>query len=237
MSAFPSTRWSLVLTAAQGPPTAAHTALATLCQNYWYPLYAYIRRRGFSPHDAEDLTQEFFNRVIEDKLFARADREKGKFRTFLLTCLTRFLAKEHDKTRAEKRGGKSQIVSLNVDAAEHQYQFEPVDTLTPEVLFDRAWALAVLENGRIRLHKEFSEAGKQAVFERLQYVLQGSKDAQGFKGVAEALGKSEAAIKMEAARMRTRYRSLVKAEVIETVADPRDAEQELRYLLQILSGN
>lgn len=236
MSAFPSTRWSQVLMAAEGATAEANEALTSLCQHYWYPLYAYVRRRGYSPHDAEDLTQEFFRILIEENLFARADREKGRLRTYLLTCLTRFLSRERARQAAVKRGGEAVFVSLNVELAEEQYRFEPADHVTPDMLFERAWAAVVLENARYRLHQQFIEAGKEEMFHRLQHVLQGRKDPDGLAGIAAALGKSEAAIKMEAMRMRQRYRTLVHAEVQETVADPGEVEDELRHLLRVLAG-
>ncbi|MBL9139220.1 MAG: hypothetical protein JNK85_25350 [Verrucomicrobiales bacterium] len=236
MSSFPSTRWSLVLAAIEGSESTSREALSQLCQSYWYPIYAYLRRQGNSSHDAEDLTQEFFGRMLAEEWLNRADPLKGRLRTFLLTCLVRFVAKEKDKRTALKRGGGQSPISIDASSGEDQYRFEPADTLSPEVLFDRAWGLAVLERARANLAGEFAEAGKQQLYARLQHVLQGAKDPVGLEAIATELGKTESAIKMEALRMRRRYRDLVFAEVANTVSEPQETEKELRYLLRCVSG-
>src|SRR5512136_965615 len=175
---FVTTHWSVVLTARRSDTTRAQAALARLCQTYWYPLYAYVRRRGYSPHDAQDLTQEFFARLLGQNWLAQADRERGRFRTFLLAALSHFLANEWDKARAQKRGGSIQLVPLQLDNAETRYGQEPADPLTPEQCFERRWALALLDEVLNRLRQEQVAAGTGEMFDALKPCLVGDRQAQ-----------------------------------------------------------
>jgi RNA polymerase sigma factor (sigma-70 family) len=227
---FAPTRWSVVLTAAHRAGPDAEEALATLCQAYWYPLYAYVRRQGHDPHDAEDLTQAFFARLIERQYLQRIQREGGRFRSFLLTALKRFLANEWDRARAEKRGGKRAIVSLDCETAEALYQVEPAHTLSPDRLYERHWAQALLDRVMTRLHEEYARADKAEWFARLSSTLGRPRGEAPYRELAAGLGTTEAAIKMGVQRLRARYRALLRAEVAQTVARPEEIEEEIRHL-------
>jgi RNA polymerase sigma factor (sigma-70 family) len=232
---FVTTHWSLVLTAARHDSTRAQAALAKLCQTYWYPLYAYVRRRGHAPHDAQDLTQEFFARLLEQNWIAQADRERGRFRTFLLTALSHFLANEWHKARAEKRGGKAQIVPLQLDSAETRYGQEPSDPLTPEQTYERRWALALLDEVLNRLRDEHVAENNAEFFEMLKPCLVGDRTLQPYAELATALGLTESAIKSAVHRMRQRYRKLLREEIANTVASSAEIDEELRYLMTVLA--
>ncbi|HRZ55823.1 MAG TPA: sigma factor, partial [Candidatus Paceibacterota bacterium] len=168
---FAATRWTVVLTAARSDTTRGRDALAQLCQMYWYPLYAYVRRKGYSPPDAEDLTQAFFAQVLEERLVASADREKGRFRSFLLTRLNHFLADEWDRLKAQKRGGGQRVLALEIATAETRFQHEPVDWRSPDRLYEHRWALTLLERVFDRLHQEYRRDGKAALFEATKGCL------------------------------------------------------------------
>ena len=232
---FAATRWTIVLAAAQGAlsPLAAE-AMAELCQTYWYPLYAYIRRRGCSVHEAEDLTQEFFLRLLAKNYLAEVDRRKGKFRAFLLVSLKHFLANEWDRLRAEKRGGGRFFASLDTVYAESRYQREPVDDLTPEKLFERHWALTVLEQVLNRLQAEFVADGKSEHFEVLKQFLTESRPSIPYSDVAARLATTPGAVKTAVHRLRQRYRELLRSEIAQTVADPTEIDDEIRHLLDCL---
>jgi RNA polymerase sigma-70 factor (ECF subfamily) len=217
--AFAHTRWSVVLAAQD--PVRATTALEELCRTYWYPLYAYVRRCGHSAEDAQDLTQAFFARLLEKNWLESVAPEKGRFRAFLLVALKHFLANEWDKARAQKRGGGVVPVSLD---AETRYQREPRDELSPDRLFDRQWALAVLA---IVLHRL---GDKQRLFAALRGTLTGEEPAGGYAAVARQLGLNEGAIKVAVHRLRKRYRELLRAEIAQTVSDPAQVAEELRSL-------
>jgi RNA polymerase sigma factor (sigma-70 family) len=232
---FARTRWTLVLTAcASDSPTAAK-ALAELCQLYWHPLYAYVRRRGYAPHDAQDLTQEFFARLIEKHKLARLTREQGKFRSFLLTALNHFLTDEWKRGQAQKRGAH-QIVSLDAASAETRYRLVPADTLTPEKVFEKQWVLTLLDAVFGRLKMEYEAAGKSALFAELNFALTGDRSAVPYGELARRLGMSVGAVKVAVYRLRQRYREVLRAEVAETVAGPEDVEEELRELFRAVSG-
>jgi RNA polymerase sigma-70 factor (ECF subfamily) len=233
---FLTTHWSVVLTAAGSDTTRARQALANLCQSYWYPLYAYVRRRGFSPPDAEDLTQEFFARFLEHDWVADADREKGRFRTFLLSAMNHFLANEWDKARAQKRGGGASLVPLQFDAAETRYIREPADIDTPEQHFERRWAMALLETVVGRLRTEYDQEGKAGLFEALNPCLVGDRTSQPYQELARKLGISEGTVKSAVHRLRQRYRQLLRDEIARTVAGPGEVEEELRHLIAVLAG-
>src|SRR5437762_286436 len=189
---FTTTHWSVVLMAGQADSPQANDALEKLCRTYWYPLYAYVRRQGNSPEDAQDLTQEFFSRFLEKGYVKLADRERGRFRTFLLTSMKHFLVNEWAKRRAAKRGG-GQVFSLDDENAETRYGLEPVDNLTPEKLYDRNWAAALLERAAGRLRAEYTGFGKLGLFERLQGLLRGEKSEVPYADLARQLGLSEGA--------------------------------------------
>ncbi len=226
----------MVLTAGGGDTTGARHALEKLCQTYWYPLYAYVRRRGFSPPDAEDLTQEFFARFLEHDWVASADREKGRFRTFLLSAMTHFLANEWDKARAQKRGGGVPLLPLELGTAETRYCREPADSVTPEQHFERRWALALLETATSRLGAEYKEEGKGELFAALNPCLVGDRATQPYEELAKKLGLSEAAVKSAVHRLRQRYRQLLREEIAHTVASAAEVDEELRHLIAVLGG-
>ena len=232
-SRFPTTRWTLVVAAGDPQRKEARSALVDLCENYWYPLYAYLRRRGYPADQAQDLTQEFFVRVLEGRYLDRADPEKGRFRSFILTSLKFFAADEEDRQRARKRGGGA-VVSLEFSSGEERYQREPAHDETPERIFERRWALSVLDRVVERLRNEFVHHGRPEHFERLKVFLLGQSDAP-YATLARELGTSEGALKVAIHRLRKRYRELFRQEIADTVADPAEVESELRFLAAVLT--
>jgi RNA polymerase sigma factor (sigma-70 family) len=233
---FLSTRWSVVLAAGRAETTQARQALAALCQTYWYPLYAYVRRQGHDAHDAQDLTQEFFLRLLEHHWLAEVSREKGRFRSFLMAAMNHFLANEWDRVRAKKRGGDRQFLPLDAESAETRYRLEPADATTPEVIFERRWALTLLDQVMARLQAEFAAEGQAAVFEQLKFALTGDRSAAPYAELAARLHQSEGAVKVAVHRLRQRYRDLLRAEIAQTVDGPPEVEAELRHLIRVLSG-
>ena len=233
---FVTTQWSVVLTATRPDTTQAQAALERLCRTYWYPLYAYVRRRGHSPPDAQDLTQAFFARLLERHWLADADRVRGRFRTFLLTALSRFLSDEWDKARAIKRGGGVSHVPVQVDTAETRYGCEPADNNTPETCFERGWALTLLETVLERLRAEYEREGKSALFAGLNSSLVGDRASQPYAELATALGMNEGAVKVAVHRLRKRYRHLLRAEIADTVTGSEDVDDELRHMFAVLAG-
>jgi RNA polymerase sigma factor (sigma-70 family) len=227
---FATTRWSIVLAAGKRSSPQSSAALATLCENYWYPLYAYVRRRGYEANEAEDFTQAFFARLLEKNDLAAADPERGRFRSFLLASLKHFLANEWDRARAEKRGGGRAVLSIDFGTAEERYRAEPTHDLTPEKIFERRWALVLLENVLARLHDESAQAGKADRFDRLKGFLTGEQSAVTYGQLASELNTSEGALKIAVHRLRRRYRELLRAEIEETVADPQEIDPEIRDL-------
>jgi len=213
----------------------AQDALQTLCQTYWHPLYAYARRRGHSPADAEDLTQAFFGWVLERKWLERADQRRGRFRSFLLTSFSNFLSNEWDKATAQKRGG-GRILSLQRDEAEGRCAQEPADHLTPEQSFEWRWALTLLDQVMKRLEIEFSQDSKEELFEALKPCLLGERSAQPYSALAATLGMTEGSVKVAVHRLRQRYRQLLRDEIANTVAKPEEVDEEMRYLFEVLSG-
>ncbi|MGO4884358.1 MAG: RNA polymerase sigma factor [Bryobacteraceae bacterium] len=232
-SQFPATRWSLVVAAGDPQRKEARSALVFLCENYWYPLYAYLRRRGYPADQAQDLTQDFFMRLLEGRYLDRADPEKGRFRSFLLTSLKFFVADEADRHRAHKRGG-GVLVPLGFSSGEERYQREPAHDETPERIFERRWALSMLDRVVERLRNEFVQHGRPEHFERLKVFLLGQSDAP-YAGLAREMNTSEGALKVAIHRLRKRYRDLFRQEIADTVADPAAVESELRYLAAVLS--
>jgi len=232
-SQFPATRWSLVVAAGDPHRKEARSALVSLCESYWYPLYAYLRRRGYSSDLAQDLTQEFFVRVIEGRYLDRAEPEKGRFRAFLLTSLKFFVADEDDRRRAHKRGG-GMVVPLEFSSGEERYQREPAHAETPERIYERRWALSVLDRVVEKLRNEFVQHGRPDHFERLKVFLLGQSDAP-YAALAREMNTTEGALKVAIHRLRKRYRELFRQEIADTVADPTEVESELRYLADVLS--
>jgi RNA polymerase sigma factor (sigma-70 family) len=232
---FLPTRWSLVVAAAAHPhpDSRARQALAELAQAYWYPLYAYIRRQGHTPADSEDLTQAFFAEFIEKHVLTSADPAKGRFRAFLLACLNHFLSHQRDKARAQKRGGGRRLLSL--EAAESRYAREGAlaDSLSPERLYERRWALAVLERVLAHLEADYRETGQSALFAALKPTLTASA-APHHAEIAAQLAMTPAAVKVAAHRLRRRYRAILQDEISQTVATPEEVAEEIAYLLQCL---
>lgn len=230
---FVTTHWSVVLMAGRNDTPRARDALARLCETYWYPLYAYIRQRGYSPHDAEDLTQEFFARLLEKNRLARITRDKGKFRSFLLTVLNHFLVDEWKRAGAQKRGRN--VVPLDADSAEMRYRLEPVDTMTAETIFEQNWAVALLETAFEQLQREYEAGGKGALFQDLKFCLTGERSAIPYSELSARLGISEGALKVAVHRLRRRYRQLLRDEVAHTVESPDEVEGELQHLFRAVT--
>ena len=231
---FASTRWSLVLAAARGDAPDARSALAALCQIYWYPLYAFVRRSGYSADDARDMTQEFFAKLLEKHYLQAADSERGRFRSFLLTALERFLSKEWDRARSIKRGGGRKILSLDFEQGERRFRLEPVTDVTAEIIYERRWALTLLDQVMARLRDDSERAGKGNEFDRLKIFLTGEAAAPSYREVAVALGMTEGAVKVAVHRLRRRFREFVMAEIAQTVSAPEDADEELRHLFEAI---
>jgi len=233
LSQFPTTRWTLVIAAADPQRKEARSALVSLCEGYWYPLYAYVRRRGYPADHAQDVTQEFFLRVLEGRYLDRADPEKGRFRSFLLTSLKFFVADEEDRQRALKRGGGA-VLPLEFSSGEERYQREPAHDETPERIFERRWALGVLDRVVEKLRSEFVLHGRPEHFDQLKVFLLGKSDAP-YAALAREMNTSEGALKVAIHRLRKRYRELFRQEIADTVADPADVESELRFLAAALA--
>jgi RNA polymerase sigma factor (sigma-70 family) len=232
---FVTTRWSVVVAAQCRDSPGAAQALEHLCQAYWYPLYAHVRRAGHSPADAEDLTQAFFARLLAKDWLAVAERERGRFRSFLLGALKHFLANEWDKARAQKRGGHLQIVSLDAPAGEDRLQHEAVAAGSPDREFDRRWVLALLDTVLGRLADEYRAAGKATQFERLKPALGGDRSEVDYALLSQELAMSEGAARVAVHRLRQRYRELLRDEIAQTVATADEVETELRHLFAALS--
>lgn len=229
---FQTTRWSLVLSAGAQPQSEA---LETLCRRYWYPLYAFIRRSGRHEQDAQDLTQEFFARLLEKRWLQEANPHRGKFRTFLLMALKRFLANEWDRTQRLKRGGGSVVVPLDAAEAESRYQHEALQTLDDHLLFDRRWALTLLEQTLQRLESEWAESGRAAEFEVLKDSLAMERGQFDCQRASAALTTNEGAVRVAVHRLRKRYRELFRDEIAQTIADPADVADEVRHLVDVLA--
>jgi RNA polymerase sigma factor (sigma-70 family) len=233
---FATTHWSAVLAAGKPDSPRAADALNQLCRTYWYPLYAWVRRQGYTPHDAQDLIQGFLARLLQKDDLADVDRAHGKFRSFLLASLKHYLANEQIRVRAWKRGGRHQIVPLETDNAETRYGAEPADTLSADRIYDRRWALTVLEQVMGRLRAEFRLRGKEFIFEHLKACLTGDRLDQPYAELARHLAVSVSAVKVSVHRLRQRYRELLRDEIAQTVGDPAAVDEELRHLMDILRG-
>jgi RNA polymerase sigma factor (sigma-70 family) len=233
---FVTTHWSVVLTAGRlNDTTRVHAALENLCQTYWPPLYAYVRRRGYSSEDAQDLTQAFFARLLERNAVAAVAPEKGRFRSFLLASLNHFLSDEWDKVRAQKRGG-GKVISIDLQSAETQLGEIPVENFTPEKAFEHRWAITLLEQVYQRLGAEYRSQGKGALFDTLRATLAGASNAAPYAELAKQLDLSEGAVKVAVHRLRQRYRTLLRETIADTVSTPEEVEDELRYLFRTLAG-
>jgi RNA polymerase sigma factor (sigma-70 family) len=230
--AFRTTHWSVVLAAGGGCSPDADTALEKLCRAYWYPLYAYIRRRGHDAHEAQDLTQAFFADLLVRNSLAAAQPQKGRFRSFLLGAAQNFLSKEHERTQTLKRGGHCTFLSLDEADAEGRYRHEPAHDWTPEKLFERRWAMTLLDHTLAALRREYGRAGKQSLFDALQAFL--SVDAASYPEAAAALRLSEGAVRVAVHRLRRRYGEVLRAEIAQTVANPGEVEEEVAHLFEVL---
>ena len=233
---FTTTHWSVVLAAGQSASRNGQAALEQLCRTYWYPLYAYVRRRGHAPQDAQDLTQEFFARLLAKDFLVGVAAEKGKFRSFLLAAMNHFLADEWDKARAQKRGGGKTFVSLDDARDEECYRLEPVDAMDAEKLFERRWALTLLEHAKGRVKEEYAKSGKSGLYQRLNAFESGDRSSPPYAEVAAELGLTESAVKSAAFQMRQRYRELVREEVANTVSSRSEIDEEIRYLIGVISA-
>jgi len=235
-SVFATTHWSVVLAAGEKNTPESAAALERLCATYWYPLYAYVRHRGHSPEDSEDLTQEFFCRLLKGNYLAQVDPRKGKFRSFLLAAMNHFLANEWHRSQSLKRGGAMTFLPLDAFQAEERYQGERFGSRSPEEIYERTWTLALLERALTRLGEETAAAGRATRFEELKPVLIGEWPDLSYSEMAGRLGTSEAALKMTAQRLRRRYAELVREEIAQTVPEPREVCEELRHLRAVLSS-
>jgi RNA polymerase sigma-70 factor (ECF subfamily) len=224
----------MVLTAGGNDTTRARAALESLCQTYWYPLYAYARRRGYSPEDAKDLTQGFFACLLERQSIANADPERGKFRSFILGAMNYFLADERAKLQTQKRGGGHRILSLDLMAAEQRFDLEPADNnATPDKAFDKQWAAALLNKVLNRLEDAYRAEGKTSLFVALKETLLGTRESQPYVALAKRLSMNEGAIRAAVHRLRKRYRELLREEIAHTVSSPEEVNEEIRYLFKI----
>ena len=233
---FVTTHWSVVLAARAPDAPQAAAALAELCRTYWYPLYAFVRRKGHSPHDAQDLTQAFFARLLEKNYVAQVDRERGRFRTYLLAALTHFLADEWDKARRLKRGGDREIISFDAASAEERYRLEPIDQLDASKLYERRWVTTLFDKVLARLEQEFRDSGKGELFDGLKSSLLAEDSGSSYAELGSPMGLTEDAVKQAVHRMRRRYRELFREEIAQTVAGPGEVEDELKHLFAVLSG-
>jgi len=235
-ASFHTTRWTIVMRAAQSQVQGGQSALAQLCRNYWYPLYMFARRRGHSPDDAQDLTQGFFLHLLQQRALAGVDRLKGKFRSFLLASFQNHLSDAVDRTRRLKRGGDKEFVQLDVAEAEERYGLEPVELLTPEKMFDARWAMTLLAEALSRLRQEYANEGKTSTFETLKAFLDPNNSiaSPSYDEVANRLQVSTGAVKTLIHRLRKRYTALLREEVGRTVSDPAEIDEEIHALCEAL---
>jgi RNA polymerase sigma-70 factor (ECF subfamily) len=235
VSDFSTTNWSVVLEAGRTDVARAAVALERLCHKYWHPIYVFVRRRGSDHHKAEDLTQSFFAHLLEKETLREVDRQKGKFRSFLLASLTNFLLNDWDRRQTLKRGGNCQIISMDEMAAEKLYGQEPVEHFSPEKLFDRRWAVTIIEQVLTRLKNEYTAAGNAELFVKLEAGLTGEVTPGLYANWSAALNMNEGAVKVALHRLRRRFGELLRSEVAYTVADPSEVAGEIRHLLAAIS--
>jgi RNA polymerase sigma factor (sigma-70 family) len=231
---FATTHWTVVLAAGSPDSSRYREALETLCQTYWFPLYAYLRRTGSSTHEAEDYTQGFFARLLERQDISLADPARGKFRSYLLTALKHFIVDQKNRGQAQKRGGGKRLLSLDISRAESRYALEPTDLLSPERLFERSWALTILDRALTRLKAESDRAHKQRLFEQLKVYLSGEADTVPYHSMAERLEMTDTAVRVAVHRLRNRYRELLREEIAHTVASEDQVDEELHALFSAL---
>lgn len=233
-SAFSTTHWSVVLAAGHGSVTSATEALEKLCRTYWFPLYAFARRQGNSPEDAQDLTQDFFSRLLEKNYLAKADPERGRFRTFLLGSLKNFLINEWKREGRLKRGGGLEFVSIDTNAAEEWFAAEASHESNPDAEYETRWAVTLVEQALTVLRQEFNAADKTMLFDELRGFIWGDKSGASYAEIGTRLDLSEGAVKMAVHRLRERFRELLRMEVAQTVARPEDVDDELRHLISVV---
>ena len=231
---FATTHWSVVLAAGEEDSPQAREALETLCGAYWYPIYVYVRRKGYGPEDAQDLTQEFFAQLIAKHHLRQADRGKGKFRTFLLAMLEHFMAREWNRSHRQKRGGQFKIVSLDQYTPEERYRLEPADNETPEKKFLHQWALTVLKHTMNALEQECEAQGKTALFREAKNLLSGERDTSPYTAISQELAMSEGAARVAVHRLRQRYGELMRDQIARTGGDPREVDEEVGCLMGAL---
>jgi RNA polymerase sigma factor (sigma-70 family) len=234
---FATTQWSVVFKAGSADSSKASIALEKICKIYWYPIYAHIRRRGYAADDAKDLTQGFFERLLELNSVANADPALGRFRSFILGAVNHFLADERARACAQKRGGGRTIISLDLAAAEQRFDLEPTDNRSPDRVFERQWAATLLEEVLGRLEAEFRADGREALFAAIKATLAGPREAQPYAHLAAQLGMKEGAVRTAVHRLRKRYRELLQDEISGTVGSATDVNDEIRYLLTISGGS
>jgi len=233
---FATTHWSVVLAAGKSSSPEHEHALGKLCQTYWFPLYAYLRRRGYDTHQAEDYTQGFFADILEKHDLRAADPERGKFRSFLLATLKHFLSDQRDRARAKKRAGSRKLLSLNFQEAESQYDLEPADQLSPEKLFEKSWALTVLDRTMANLRAESARRDKEDIFDHLKVYLTTDKDDIPYRDMAAELKMNEGSVRIAVHRLRKRYRQLLRDEIAQTVTTEDQIEEEIRQLFAALES-
>jgi DNA-directed RNA polymerase specialized sigma24 family protein len=231
---FGTTHWSIVLSAGDAKSPQAKEALERLCQAYWYPLYAYVRRKGYDADSSQDLIQEFFARLLARNYLSVADRNRGKFRSFLLGSLEHFLAREWTKAHAQKRGGGQTVLTIDGMDAEQRYGLEPAHELTAEKIFDRRWATTLLDQARDRLREECVASHKGKLFSKVESLLSGQKNEAPYADIAASINMSEGAIKVAVHRLRQRYGELIRAELAQTVATREESDEELNHLFSVL---
>jgi RNA polymerase sigma factor (sigma-70 family) len=233
---FHTTRWTLVMVSAQSQAAGGKAALSELCYIYWYPLYSFARRRGYTPHDAQDLTQGFFLHLLEHRALTQADRLKGKFRSFLLASFQNYLSNQAQRARSLKRGKEYDFVSLDWENAENQYRLEPADYLTAETIFDARWAMTLLNHVMVALERTYTEEGKRSTFQALEIFLRfgDSRPSPSYEELSETLGVSVGGVKTLVHRLRKRYSALLREEVARTVSDPSEIDNEIHALCDAL---
>lgn len=232
---FATTHWSVVLAAGRSDSAGVQKALASLCQTYWYPLYAFVRRQGYSPHDAEDFTQGFFAKLLELNSVAGLSPTKGRFRSFLLAAMKHFLANARSHAHAQKRDTRK-IVALDPNSAEDRYCHEPADHVTPETIFERQWALTLLHTVAERLREEYARDDRDDLFQQLSFCLAGERSAVPYAKLAPQLGLTEGALRVAVHRLRQRYREMLRDEIAHTVAAPGEVPGELQHLMRVMAG-
>lgn len=232
---FATTHWSIVLKAQDPNASQAFDALGKLCRAYWYPLYAFVRRQGHSPEESEDLTQEFFSRLMEKNALDSVDRRKGRFRSYLLASMKHLLANEWNRGQRQKRGGGLTILSLDELHAEERYCQEPADKLTPEKVYERRWAETLIDSVTLQLRDEFVAAGQTARFEELKVFLLAGDQPDTYAFAADRLGMTEGAVRTAIYRMRQRYGALFRAEIAQTVTSLSEMEDEIRHFLDVMA--